>query len=114
MFKKELFRSLFSDGDPNFFQKNSAEGDSVPLMVTVLAIPLAALGGSFGSLLAQQAAATLLRAIRKASGPPRVSVPFFLFGLNVAKTFQLPIQPPLGDSRCCRAFFIRLTKSIIL
>ena len=36
MFKKELFRSLLSDGDPNFFQKNSAEGDSVPLMVTVL------------------------------------------------------------------------------
>jgi len=27
---------LLSDGDPNFFQKNSAEGDSVPLMVTVL------------------------------------------------------------------------------
>jgi len=71
------------------------------LCTTVLAIPLAALGGSFGSLLAQQAAATGLRAIRKASGPSRYSVPCFVVCLKIAKTFQLQIQPTLGDSRCC-------------
>ena len=26
---------------------------------------------------------------------------FYSFGLKIAKTFQLPIQPALGDSRCC-------------
>ena len=62
---------------------------------TVLAIPLAALGGCFGSLLAQQAAATGLRAIRKASGPPRYSVPCFVVWFKNSKNF--PITDSVAD-----------------
>ena len=100
-FIRNSFRSLLSDGDPNGSEKKSAVGESVLLMATVLAIPLAALGGCFGSLLAQQAAATWLRAIRKASGPSRYSVPCLFYRFKCKVFHRLNHQPPLGDSRCC-------------
>jgi len=65
------------------------------LLPTVLAIPLAALGGSFGRLLVEQAAATWLRAIRKASGPPRYSVPCLVYLFKNSKNF--PITDSAAD-----------------
>tara|TARA_B100000949_G_scaffold83383_1_gene74630 strand:- start:1813 stop:2001 length:189 start_codon:yes stop_codon:yes gene_type:complete len=60
-----------------------------------LAIPLAALGGCFGSLLVQQAAATWLRAIRKALEPPRYSVPCLVYLFKSNKNF--PITDSAAD-----------------